>query len=119
WGSRLLDYGSLWNISHEDIWPIVYHEHGACDTDFAFPYTLPHDRFPRSPRISHDRFTCSSVHFSHPHVLLSLSRFILHDTSEERRPRDGWLTVHWPAVPPAFLALPSVTVDELQRLVLS
>jgi hypothetical protein len=32
---------------------------------------------------------------------LSLSRFIVHDTSEERRPRDGWLTVHWPAVPPA------------------
>src|SRR2546425_9728579 len=32
---------------------------------------------------------------------LSLSRFIVHDTSEERRPRDGWLTVPWPTVPPA------------------
>ena len=51
---------------------------------------------------------------------MSLSRFIVHDTSEARRPRDGWLTVHWlQSRPPAFLALPSMTVDELHRLVLS
>ena len=53
-------------------------------------------------------------------VKLSLSRFIVHDTSEARRPRAGWLTGHWlQSRPPAFLALPSMTVDELHRLVLS
>src|SRR5205085_8135092 len=36
-----------------------------------------------------------------PRVCVSLSRFIVHDTSEARRPRDDWWTVHGPAVPPA------------------
>src|SRR5262249_61193780 len=65
WGPRPLVYGSPWDIGCKDIWPVVYDEHGACHTDFAIPYTLAHDRFPRSPCISHDRFTCSSVHFCH------------------------------------------------------
>src|SRR5712691_8985141 len=60
WGPRLLEYGSPWDIGRDDIWPVVYDEHRACNTDFAFPYTLAHDRFPRSPRSSHDRFTFAS-----------------------------------------------------------
>src|SRR5712691_8592292 len=65
----LLGYGSPRDIGRKDIWPVVYDEHGACHTDFAFPYTLAHNRFPRSPRISHDRFTFSSIDFCHPRSL--------------------------------------------------
>ena len=32
-------------------------------------------------------------------------------------PRDSWWTVHWPAVPLAFLEITHVTVDEVQHLV--
>jgi hypothetical protein len=32
-------------------------------------------------------------------------------------PRDGWWTVHWPAIPLAFLEITQVTVDEVQHLV--
>ena len=40
-----------------------------------------------------------------------------HNASEARRPRDSWWTVHWPAVPLAFLEITHVTVDEVQHLV--
>jgi hypothetical protein len=30
--------------------------------------------------------------------------------------RDSWWTVHWPAVPLAFLEITPVTVDEVQHL---
>jgi len=32
-------------------------------------------------------------------------------------PRDGWWTVHWPAVPLTFLEITGVPVDEVQYLV--
>src|SRR5262245_30751573 len=35
------------------------------------------------------------------HIQLSLSRFMVHEASEERRPRASWWTVHGPAVLPA------------------
>src|SRR3989442_7538496 len=66
WGPRLLEYGSSWDIGREDIWPIMDDEHGAGNPDFASPDTLAHNRFPSSPRRSHDRFTFPSVHFCHP-----------------------------------------------------
>ena len=34
---------------------------------------------------------------------LSLSRFMVHSVSKGRKPGDIWWTVHWPAVPRAFL----------------
>ena len=34
---------------------------------------------------------------------LSLFRFMIDDTSETKRLHDGWWTVHWPAIPLAFL----------------
>jgi hypothetical protein len=49
---------------------------------------------------------------------LSLSRFMVCDASEVRRPHDGWGTVHGPAVPPARVpGYPQRTVNELPRLV--
>ena len=48
---------------------------------------------------------------------LSLSRFMYTMPPRYGGPHNGWWTVHWPAVPPAFLDIPSVTVDKLHRLV--
>ena len=49
-------------------------------------------------------------------ILLSLSRLMVHEASEARRPRVGWCTVHGPAVPLAFLEITNVTVDEVHTL---
>jgi len=52
---------------------------------------------------------------------MSLSRFMVHEGSEARRP-PRWLVDRARAsspCPPAFLAIISVTMEELQRLVSS
>ena len=42
---------------------------------------------------------------------------MVHDASEARRPTRGWWTVHWPAVPLAFLEITGVPGDEVLHLV--
>jgi len=37
----------------------------------------------------------------------------VHDASEARSPRDGWWTMHWPAVALAFLEITDVPADEV------
>ena len=69
----------------------------------------PHARIARRPPpLPHTRSTRRMLHspvslMAYRQTHMSLFRFMVHYASEARRPRDGWWTVHWPAVPLAFL----------------